>query len=76
MAGYRFQIELSDGQIKSIEDLMQELGINTKREVLLSSLVLFQWAVARAREGGSIFAKNKDGNLMAMRMPWMSNFSQ
>lgn len=50
-ANKRFQVDLTDEQMTTLDRLAQQSGARTKRELFESALALFQWA-ARERSHG------------------------
>ena len=47
----RIQIELPEEKLKALEELMNETGLKTKKELLNNALTLLTWAVRETKAG-------------------------
>ena len=62
MTMQRMQFELTANQVKDIENLMEKLGITTKRELFNNALAILEWACderSNDRTVGSLDEKSK-----------------
>ena len=50
----RLQIDMPDHRIKALEQLMEDCGLATKKDVVNNALTLFQWAVDEKKRGNAI----------------------
>lgn len=50
----RLQIDMPDHRIKALEQLMEDCGLATKKDVVNNALTLFQWAVDEKKHGNAI----------------------
>lgn len=57
----RIQLELPEDRVRNLENLMEETGLATKKDLLNDALALFQWAV-RERMSGRIIASVDEQN--------------
>lgn len=52
----RIQVDLSNEQMAMLEELMQETGISTKKDLVLNAVTLLNWAARETRDGRVIAA--------------------
>jgi hypothetical protein len=52
----RFQIDMPDHKIKALQQLMEDCGLATKKDLVNNALTLFQWAVDEKKHGNTIAA--------------------
>ena len=50
----RLQIDIKEQKVKVIEELMDECGFSTKKDLFNNALTLFQWAVGEKKQGHTI----------------------
>jgi hypothetical protein len=51
MATARLQIDLEEGQMKELEQMMQEGRVRTKKDLFNAALTLLRWAMKERRAG-------------------------
>jgi hypothetical protein len=51
----RIQLEFTEGRVRELEELMNETGLSTKKDLMNHALTLFEWAI-RERRAGRIIA--------------------
>jgi len=56
----RIQLELPEDKVKELEDLMAQVGIKTKKDLLNNALTLFEWAVKERRAGRFLASVDED----------------
>ncbi|EPP7233228.1 hypothetical protein ACTOJ1_000082 [Shigella flexneri] len=57
------QVILTNHGAKSVEDLQEQLGLQSKEDVINYSLAVLQWAVQKSVEGDEVGSVNKDNNI-------------
>jgi len=73
----RFQMDLSDSELDSIERWSGFAGFRTKREFFLNALTLFQWAAKQVMLGRTICAVNEaTGELRHLEMPALAKIAE
>ena len=73
----RIQLDLPEGQVKELDELMKETKIVTRKDLFNNALTLFQWAVKAKRSGrivASIDEENKTSKELVM--PALENVSR
>src|SRR2546423_1541977 len=50
----RIQFELLEGRVATLEHMMAQAGIATKRDLLEQALTLFEWAVEETEMGNKV----------------------
>jgi hypothetical protein len=50
----RIQLELSESRVRELENLMDETGLATKKDLINQALTLFEWAIREKRAGRMI----------------------
>jgi hypothetical protein len=55
----RFQIDVSEQKLGTIEELIRLCGLSTKKELFNNALTLFQWAVSEKSAGHTIASIDK-----------------
>jgi hypothetical protein len=66
----RFQIELSDAQNSALEQLMEDCGIATKKELMNNAFTLLEWAVNERKHGRAIASlDDENGKLRELILP-------
>ena len=70
---HRIQFELPTQKVRDLERLMEESGIQTKRELFNNALTLLEWA-AKQRKLGRVIASidEKNGKYFELQMPILS----
>lgn len=70
----RIQLELADEKVKELEELMSQVGLKTKKDLLNNALTLLEWAV-RERSQGRIIASvdEEDEKYKEIVMPVLQN---
>jgi hypothetical protein len=56
----RLQIDIKEQKVKVIEELMDQCGFSTKKDLFNNALTLFQWAVGEKRQGHTIASINEE----------------
>ena len=54
LASPRLQIELSAEKLRQFEDLMEDTGLATKKDLVNNALTLLTWAVRETKSGRKI----------------------
>jgi hypothetical protein len=73
----RFQMDLSDSELDSIERWSEFAGFGTKREFFLNAVTLFQWAAKQVTLGRTICAVNEaTGELRHLEMPALAKIAE
>jgi hypothetical protein len=57
------QVVLTNHGAKSVEDLQEQLGLQSKEDVINYSLAVLQWAVQKSVEGDEVGSVNKENNI-------------
>lgn len=57
------QVILTNHGAKSVEDLQEQLGLQSKEDVINYSLAVLQWAVQKSIEGDEVGSVNKNDNI-------------
>jgi hypothetical protein len=66
----RIQIELTEGRVRELNDLMVRCGLSTKKDLFNNALSIFEWAVEEVASGNVVAAVNKtDQRYEVLRMP-------
>lgn len=70
----RLQVDVTDIQLKDIDDLMTECGISTKRELFNNAFTLLEWAVDARKKGHIITSIDESSEkYYELRMPILNN---
>ena len=70
MAKPRFQVEMTDDQVRLLETLIKDASLSGKRDLFNTALALFHWAVQRSKEGRAIASVAPDGkSLRELEIP-------
>lgn len=66
----RLQIDMPDHRIKALEQLMEDCGLATKKDVVNNALTLFQWAVDEKKHGNAIASVDRQKDVYReLQMP-------
>ena len=57
----RIQFELSKDKVKELEDIMEESGIRTKKDLFNNALTLLEWAIRESKAGRVIASIDEKG---------------
>jgi len=69
----RIQFEMPD-KAKELDALMDETGIQSKKELFNNALTLLKWAIKETRQGNSIASVDeKHGKYRELQMPILSH---
>lgn len=70
----RLQIDVAEQKLKTIENLMEECGFSTKKDLFNNALTLFQWAVEEKKLGNTIASISKTSkNFRELQMPALND---
>jgi hypothetical protein len=70
----RLQIDLTEQQLKTLEELAKEVGVSTKKELFNNALSILQWAVNQKRHGYIVGSINEaDQKYRELAMPILDN---
>lgn len=64
MGDVRIQFDLPESKIEALNELMNEGGIGTRKELFNLSLSLLQWAIRQRHNGLAIGAIHPDGRVV------------
>jgi metal-responsive CopG/Arc/MetJ family transcriptional regulator len=56
----RIQLELPEEKVKELEELMENAGIKTKKELFNNALTLLEWAIKEKKTGRKIASINEE----------------
>jgi hypothetical protein len=65
----RFQVEVTEEQSKSLDELARQVGLRTKKELFNNALTLFKWAVKERRKGRIICSVGSNDSIKELEMP-------
>ena len=72
----RFQIDLTDDELNSIDRLGTLAGLRTKKDVILNSITLFRWAAKEIMYGRTICSVDeKTQTIKQLELPALSAIS-
>jgi hypothetical protein len=73
MATFRLQIDLDEGQMKELEQMMEEGKVRTKKDLFNAALTLLRWAM-KERKAGKVIASvdEKRDTYKELEMPVLS----
>ncbi len=57
------QVILTNHGAKSVEDLQEQLGLQSKEDVINYSLAVLQWAAQKRLDGDEVGSVNKEDNI-------------
>ena len=70
----RIQFEMPEDKARELDVLMQETGVQSKKELFNNALTLLKWAIKETRNGNSIAAVDeKHGKYRELQMPILSH---
>jgi hypothetical protein len=73
MATVRLQIDLDEGQMKELEQMMEEGKVRTKKDLFNAALTLLRWAMKERRAGKVIASVDeKRDTYKELEMPVLS----
>ena len=49
----RIQLEMPDGRVKELEELMEKQGISTKKDLLNRAITFYEWYIKEKESGPS-----------------------
>jgi len=65
---------MPDHRIKALEQLMEDCGLATKKDVVNNALTLFQWAVDEKKRGNAIAALDQQKEVYReLQMPALNS---
>jgi hypothetical protein len=65
----RVQIELTPDNLQRLDRLMEEVGLRTRKELMLNALTLLAWAVRERRAGRVIASIDEDRQSREVLLP-------
>ena len=69
----RVQFEMPESKLKDLDLIMQETGIQTKRELFNNALTLLEWAVKERKRGRVVSSIDEEaGRYSELHMPVLS----
>lgn len=69
---YKLQVELSAGQLDTLNELQDAGDLRTKKELLDNAFTLLKWAVRQKQEGHLIVSMNKQtGAVRELEFPYL-----
>ncbi len=73
----RIQLELPDDKVRELEELMDEAGLKTKKDLISNALTLFKWAVKETKSGRVIASVDEENQrYREVLMPALDNFAK
>jgi hypothetical protein len=73
----RIQIELPDEKVRALEELMEEAGLRTKKDLISNALTLLVWAVREVKKGRVIASVDeRDNRYQQILLPALENMFQ
>ena len=73
MSTIRLQIDLDEGQMKEIEQMMEEGKVRTKKDLFNAALTLLRWAMKERRAGRIIASVDEKSEVLKeLEMPILS----
>jgi len=70
----RLQMEITEQQSAHLENLIQNTGLSTKKDLFNNALTLLSWAIDEVRNGNTIAAVNEEQKLYReLNMPVLSH---
>jgi hypothetical protein len=73
----RFQIDLTEEELKSIDRLGALAGLRTKKDVVLNALTLFKWAARETMAGRTVCSIRESSNMIRqLELPALSAIAE
>jgi hypothetical protein len=70
----RIQFEMPEDKAKELDALMNEIGVQTKKDLFNNALTLLKWAIKETKRRRSIASVDeKNGKYRELQMPALSN---
>ncbi len=74
---YKLQVELSPGQLETLNELQEAGDLRTKKELLDNAFTLLKWAVRQKQEGHLIVSVNqKTGAVRELEFPYLQRAAE
>lgn len=72
----RFQMDIPEERLQELEELMNDTGISTKKELMNNALTLLRWAIQEREKGFQIASIDEDeGVYKQLQMPILDTVS-
>lgn len=73
----RWQFDLSQEQISELENLMETIGVKTKKDLFNNALTMLEWAVEQIQDRRKIVSLDcENGQYIELLMPIFSNIKK
>jgi hypothetical protein len=73
----RIMLEISEDRLEQLNKVMQDCGMQTRKELFDHALTLFEWAVEHVKAGAAIGALTVDTNTFStLKMPALDEASR